>query len=92
MLPVLANLTPGQLQIGLTIASKLGISMPMLGVVASALNDKTVFNEDGSLNDARAQEYGNQLISLMDAKTVAHTHSPSSAGIGCPCCGYWIKV
>lgn len=92
MLPVLANLTPGQLQMGLTIANKLGISMPMLGVVTSALNDKTVFNDDGSLNDARVEEYGSQLISLMDTKSKAQTHSKSSSGIGCPCCGYWIKV
>lgn len=92
MLPALANLTPGQLQMGLTIATKLGISMPMLGVVTSALNDKTVFNDDGSLNDARVEEYGNQLISLMDTKSKTQTHSNSSSGIGCPCCGYWIKV
>lgn len=92
MLPVLANLTPGQLQIGLTIANKLGISMPMLGVVTSALNDKTVFNEDGSLNDARVQEYGNQLISLMDTKPKAQPQSNLSASVGCPCCGYWMKV
>lgn len=90
MFPALANMTPAQLQMGLAIAGRLGISMPMISVVASALNDKTVFNDDGSLNDEKVQQYGQQLIQLMDQRKQNQTQS--SPDIGCPSCGYWIKV
>lgn len=88
----LSNLTPAQLQLGMTVASKLGVSMPMLAVVTQALNDKSVFNEDGTLNDERVQAYGNQLITLMDQKPETKFTHNHAAGIGCPSCGYWITV
>lgn len=88
----LSNLTPAQLQLGMTVAAKLGVSMPMLAVVTQALNDKSVFNEDGTLNDERVQAYGNQLITLMDQKSETKSTHNHAAGIGCPSCGYWITV
>lgn len=88
----LSNLTPAQLQIGMTVAAKLGVSMPMLAVVTQALNDKSVFNEDGTLNDERVQAYGTQLITLMDQKTETKSTHNHAAGIGCPSCGYWITI
>lgn len=91
----LSKLTPTQLQLGLTIASKLGISMPMLSVVTQALNDKTVFNDDGSLNDEKVQVYGNQLVDMIGSpkskQNTQHNHNHAQ-GIGCPSCGYWISI
>lgn len=91
----LSKLTPTQLQLGLTIASKLGVSMPMLSVVTQALNDKTVFNDDGSLNDEKVQVYGDQLVNMIGSskseQNSQNTHNHAQ-GIGCPSCGYWISI
>lgn len=77
---------PNLLQNIMFLAPKLGISMPMIGVLVEAFNDKEIFTPGGLINGERAKIYEEKLAQLRqptDSKAME---------IGCPCCGYIMKV
>lgn len=77
---------PNLLQNVMFLAPKLGISMPMIGVLVEAFNDKEIFTSGGLINAERAKIYEEKLAQLrqpVDRKPME---------IGCPCCGYIMKV
>lgn len=87
---MVANLlsNPAMLQNLMFLAPKFGISMPMIGVLIEAFNDKEVFNENGMINEARAKVYEEKLALLR----TPNQRSNHSCEVGCPNCGYIMKV
>lgn len=87
---MVANLlqNPSMLQNLMFLAPKLGISMPMIGILVEAFNDKEIFNENGMINEERAKVYEQKLIQL---RTPSQTNNRCLQA-GCPNCGYIMKL
>lgn len=87
---MVANLisNPAMLQNLMFLAPKFGISMPMIGVLVEAFNDKEMFAENGLINESRAKIYEEKLA-LLRTPSQSNDHSIKA---GCPNCGYIMKV
>lgn len=87
---MVANLlsNPTMLQNLMFLAPKLGINMPMIGVLVEAFNDKEMFAENGLINESRAKIYEEKLA-LLRTPNQSNDHSLE---VGCPNCGYIMKV
>lgn len=87
---MVANLlsNPAMLQNLMFLAPKFGISMPMIGVLVEAFNDKEIFAENGLINESRAKIYEEKLALLR----ANNQPNDSQLEVGCPNCGYIMKV
>lgn len=87
---MVANLlsNPTMLQNLMFLAPKFGISMPMIGVLVEAFNDKDIFAENGLINEDRAKIYEEKLA-LLRTPNQSHDHNVK---VGCPNCGYIMNV
>lgn len=87
---MVANLlsNPTMLQNLMFLAPKFGISMPMIGVLVEAFNDKEIFAENGLINEDRAKVYEEKLA-LLRTPNQSHGHNVK---VGCPNCGYIMNV
>lgn len=87
---MVANLlsNPTTLQNLMFLAPKFGITMPMIGILVEAFNDKEIFAENGLINESRAKVYEEKLASLRENRQSHNTHLE----VGCPTCGYIMKV
>lgn len=83
---LLAN--PALLQNLMFIAPKLGISMPMIGVLVEAFNDKEIFSEGGLINETQAKVYEEKLRALRSPEQ----STDRCLQAGCPNCGYIMEL
>lgn len=87
---MVANLlsNPTMLQNLMFLAPKLGINMPMIGILVEAFNDAEMFAENGLINESRAKIYEEKLA-LLRTSNQSRGHNLE---VGCPNCGYIMKV
>lgn len=75
MLPAANQLTAQQLQVGLKVASAFGISMPLLTLIMSALNDPKVISTDGVLNEDVIDGHIDKITPLLPwNNSTQHSH------------------